>query len=83
MKWDISQVDFQNSARFSGRFAHGSLLARGRSSAHTTYFPVWKEISNESLEYQNFASNKHDKFALTSKSWFSILVGDDEISYKG
>ena len=38
MKWDIFQEYFSNSARFIGRCAHGSVLARGRSSARTTYF---------------------------------------------
>ena len=42
MKWVIFQVHFSNSARFIGRCAHGSLLARGRSSARTTYFPLWQ-----------------------------------------
>ena len=40
MKWDTFQVQFSNSARVIGLCAHGSLLARGRSSACTTYFSV-------------------------------------------
>ena len=35
------QMYFSNSARLIGRCARGSLLACGRSSAHTTYFPFW------------------------------------------
>ena len=45
MTWHIFQVYFLNSARFIGRCAHGILLARGRSSACTTYFPVWLMFS--------------------------------------
>ena len=41
MKWNIFQIHFSNSTRLIRRCAHGSLLARGRSSARTTYFPVW------------------------------------------
>ena len=39
VKWFVFQVRL--SARLIGRCAHGSWLARGRSSARTTYFPVW------------------------------------------
>ena len=42
MKWFIFQAYFSNSARLIGCCAHGSLLARGRSSVRTTYFPVWE-----------------------------------------
>ena len=41
-------VCFLNLARLTGRCAHGSWPARGgRSSAHTTYFPVWAAGSTE------------------------------------
>ena len=39
--WHIFQVYFSNSACFIGCCMHGSLLVHGRSSACTTYFPVW------------------------------------------
>ena len=41
MKRYIFQVYLSNYARLIGRCAQGSLLARGRSSACTTCFPVW------------------------------------------
>ena len=43
MKWATFQVYFSNSARVIGYCAHSSLLVRGRSSARTTYFPVWAQ----------------------------------------
>ena len=44
MKRDTFHVYFSSSARVIGLYAHGSLLARGRSSARTTYFPVWPQL---------------------------------------
>ena len=41
MKWARFQVYFSNSVCVIGPFAHASLLARGRSSASTTYYPLW------------------------------------------
>ena len=49
MKWHIFKAYFSYSARFTDRCAHGSLLARGRSSALTTYFPVWCYITTLNL----------------------------------
>ena len=41
MKRDTFQVYSSNSALIIGLCTHGSLLACGRFSVRTTYFPVW------------------------------------------
>ena len=52
------QAYFSNSARLIGRCAHGSLFACGRSSARTTYFPVWVQ-SNVYLGLNRRAVESH------------------------
>ena len=46
MNWYIFQACFSNFARLIGCCARGNLLVRGRSLAHTTYFPVWHHGEN-------------------------------------
>ena len=60
MKWRIFQAYFSNSARLIGRCAHGSFLARGRSSVRTTYFPVWLGSIIVKQDHQSAFSAKVD-----------------------
>ena len=60
---------FSNSARLIGRCAHGNLFARGRSSARTTYFPVWDCRTHLPCKISNLMA-----FAAYSLPTFSMDV---------